>query len=200
MTAATLLLDPHLLQRRDLTVDDLTGLPEDLRYELIEGRLVLTPHAKPTHQLISKQVSDAIDEHCPDDFFSNIEQAILVGPQTELRPDVVVMSETAPETSPIPVGDVLLVVEVVSPSSEVIDRERKFKQYAEAGIPHYWIIDPLGERVTFTQFSLQVPGVYAQVLHTDRLVTVDRPWEVTLDLPALTRRRDRRRANARPHG
>ncbi|GIF10461.1 hypothetical protein [Actinoplanes teichomyceticus] len=30
----------HLLGRDDLTVDDIADLPEDLRYELIGGRLV----------------------------------------------------------------------------------------------------------------------------------------------------------------
>jgi hypothetical protein len=34
-------------------------------------------------------------------------------------------------------------------------------------------------------------GYYQQVRHTGELVTVDRPWEMTLDLPAWTRRRDR---------
>jgi hypothetical protein len=40
MTAVLLPVDRRLLERTDLTVDDLVDLPEDLRYELIEGRLV----------------------------------------------------------------------------------------------------------------------------------------------------------------
>ncbi|GAA0458171.1 hypothetical protein Ade02nite_07440 [Paractinoplanes deccanensis] len=55
MTASLRLADPRLLERRDLTVDDLVDLPEDLRYELIGGRLVLSTHAKTTHQLLSKR-------------------------------------------------------------------------------------------------------------------------------------------------
>ncbi len=197
MTAAILLPDPHLLERRDLTVEDVAGLPEDLRYELIDGRLVLTPHAKPTHQMISKNVGFAIDQHCPEEFVLNIEQAILVAPRTELRPDVVVLSEDAPDTSPVPAGDILIVVEVISPSSQRFDREDKLKLYSDAGIPFYWILDPLAERVTFTQFVLHEAGFYRQLRHTDDLVTIEEPWTITLDLPAWTRKRDRLRSARR---
>jgi Uma2 family endonuclease len=65
------------------------------------------------------------------------------------------------------------------------------------GIPSYWIIDPLAERVTFTQFCLGPDGVYQRRLRTDALVTVDQPWEITLDLPAWTGKRDRIRRVAR---
>jgi Uma2 family endonuclease len=115
MTAVLSLVDPHLLERRDLTVDDLADLPEDLRYELIDGRLVLTPHANLTHQLISKNVGFAIDQHCPEEFVVNIEQALLVEPHVELRPDVVILPESSPETL-IPAAAALLVVEVISKS------------------------------------------------------------------------------------
>ena len=61
MTAAPHLAETdavaHLLGRDDLTVDDIADLPEDLRYELIDGRLVLTPLAVPVHQLIGKRVA-----------------------------------------------------------------------------------------------------------------------------------------------
>ena len=34
-----------------------------------------------------------------------------------------------------------LCVEVISPSSGKIDRDAKFKQYAKAGVEHYWMVD-----------------------------------------------------------
>ena len=36
----------------------------------------------------------------------------------------------------------LLVVEVVSPGSTRTDHVLKRSEYADAGIPHYWIVDP----------------------------------------------------------
>ncbi|GAA3337906.1 Uma2 family endonuclease [Amorphoplanes nipponensis] len=186
-----------LLRRDDLTVDDIVELPEDLHYELIDGRLVLTPLALPLHQLLSMRVGSAIEEHCPDEFIINIEQAILIDGHNELRPDVVLIREEGAGCSPVLPGDVPLVVEVVSKSSKRHDRELKLTKYAEVGIPSYWIIDPLAERVTFTQYCLGSDGAYRSELQTAEVVTVDRPWEVTLDLPAWTRKRDRLREVAR---
>jgi len=33
-------------------------------------------------------------------------------------------------------------VEVLSPSTESVDRGRKMERYARAGVPHYWLLDP----------------------------------------------------------
>lgn len=41
-----------------------------------------------------------------------------------------------------------LVVEVVSPDGATRDVEEKPRDYAEAGIPEYWIVDPREERIT----------------------------------------------------
>jgi Uma2 family endonuclease len=196
-------LDPaelDLLRRDDLTVDDIVNLPEDLHYELIDGRLVLTPLALPIHQFLSMKVGNAIEDRCPDEFLINVEQAILMDRITELRPDVAVIREEGAGCSPVLPGDVPLVVEVISQSSKNKDRDFKKHMYAYAGIPSYWIVDPLAERVTFTQFCLGPERVYQARLQTDELVTVDQPWEVTLDLPAWTRRRDRLRQVARRDG
>ncbi|MCY1140301.1 Uma2 family endonuclease [Actinoplanes sp. Pm04-4] len=191
MTAVLSLVDPHLLERHDLTVDDLADLPEDLRYELIDGRLVLTPHALPLHQVIAMRTAVAIEEHCPEyEFVVNGEQAVAIGRRTELKPDVVLIRVEGANRSPVLPDDVPLVVEVISRSSKHDDRTSKMKKYAMAGISHYWIIDPLEERVTFTQYRLGADGNYHQQLHTDELVTVREPWEITLDLPGWTRRRD----------
>lgn len=35
-----------------------------------------------------------------------------------------------------------LCVEIISPTSETIDRKLKFKQYEKFGVAHYWIVDP----------------------------------------------------------
>ena len=53
-----------------------------------------------------------------------------------------------------------LCVEVLSPSSSTIDRRDKFKQYAKAGVAHYWILDP--QRKTIEAFEL-TDGNYKEV-------------------------------------
>lgn len=44
-------------------------------------------------------------------------------------------------------GGADLVVEIVSPDSSERDYEKKWKQYQEAGIPEYWIVDEIEKKV-----------------------------------------------------
>jgi Uma2 family endonuclease len=191
MTAVLPPVDSRLLDRTDLTVDDLVGLPEDLRYELIEGRLVLAPTGLPIHQFLEVRIANAIEENCPDQFLVNVEQAILRNRHNELRPDVMLIREEGADRSPVLPADVPMVVEIISESSRYSDRGEKAKWYAELQIPSYWLVDPLAERVTLTVLGLDPDGQYRPRFQTDGLVTVDEPWPITLDLPAWTERRDR---------
>jgi Uma2 family endonuclease len=193
MTAAPLTAHDaieHLIGRHDLTVDDVASLPEDLRYELVHGRLVLTPSPMPTHQNIGAQIWAALLINRPSFGHVSLDQSIMLDGHNQRDPDVMAFRE-AGNRSPVAATDVLLVVEVVSPSSRVTDREDKFKDYAYAGIPSYWIVDPSGDRVTFTQFVLEHGGSYRRVLTTDEPVTVNEPWVVDLDPPLWTQERNR---------
>lgn len=199
MTAVMLPVDPALLERDDLTVDDLVDLPEDLRYELIEGRLVLTPVGLPIHQFLEVRIANAIEENCPDQFLVNVEQALLKSERSEFRPDVMLIREEGADRSPVLPDDVSLIVEIVSPSSRFSDRQDKAKWYAQLQIPSYWIVDPLVEKMTVTVLRLGSDGQYRPRFQTDGLVTVDEPWPIALDLPTWTQKRDRLRRPGRPN-
>jgi Uma2 family endonuclease len=188
MTAALRLQDLNLPDKTDWTVDDVANLPEDLYYELIDGRLVLAPTPKPIHTEISVDVVCALRLNRPEDRRPLGEQSVMIDSRNEPRPDAVVVRNTpaALDRSPLMAADVSLVVEIVSPSSKTTDREVKKKLYAYAGIPAYWIIDTLAAHITLTQYLLGSDGVYRQRLHTAERVTLDDPWPVTLDLPAWT--------------
>lgn len=56
-------------------------------------------------------------------------------------PDLIVWSRTQADGVWLPVTDVLLVVEIVSPGSEGTDTVTKRSEYALAGIPQYWVIN-----------------------------------------------------------
>jgi Uma2 family endonuclease len=60
-------------------------------------------------------------------------------------------------------------------------------EYAEAGIPHYWLVD-LDKPVTLTPYTL-VDGNYEHVTGgTAGTVTIPRPVGITLTLDALITR------------
>lgn len=61
------------------------------------------------------------------------------------------------------VGAADLVVEVISPDSVSRDRHDKLHEYAEAGIPEYWVLDPREGRESVEVFLLGGNGRYAPV-------------------------------------
>ncbi|MBT5831683.1 MAG: Uma2 family endonuclease [Candidatus Latescibacteria bacterium] len=46
-----------------------------------------------------------------------------------------------------------LVIEIISPESIARDREIKFSEYEQAGIPEYWLIDPILKSAEFYQLE-----------------------------------------------
>ncbi|HWH01386.1 MAG TPA: Uma2 family endonuclease [Pilimelia sp.] len=185
MTAAL-----HLPERQEWTVDDLGELPKELNYELINGRLVL-PSATPLHQDTCIEVVLSLRASCPPEYLVSVDQSLEVDRRNEPRPDVVVIRVEHASRSPVPVRDALLAVEVLSPSSTFRDLHEKAGVYARAGIGTYWVIDALHDKMTLTEFRLEAGGGYRAGAHTDEVFTTEHPWPVTLDLPALTARRDR---------
>ncbi|MBI5302365.1 MAG: Uma2 family endonuclease [Chloroflexi bacterium] len=55
-------------------------------------------------------------------------------------------------------GPADLVVEIISPESIARDRGDKFVEYEQAGIPEYWLIDPIRRRAEF--YVLNATGMY----------------------------------------
>ena len=190
MTAALRLAAPDLIGRQDLTVDDVANLPEDLRYELVDGRLVLSPTPKPIHQSIGVDVAAAFKVNRPAGIVVSTDQSVMFDSHNERCPDVALIHQEGADFTPVLASDVLLAVEIISPSSQVIDRVDKMKVYADGGISIYWIIDLLAERVTLTEFLLSPDGDYRQQETTGDLVMMVRPWKVTVDLPSFTQERD----------
>ena len=83
------------------------------------------------------------------------------------------------------IGDqVQLAVEIVSPGSARVDRIMKVADYADAGIPNYWIVD-LDERVSLDAFRL-ADGRYEPVVQgaTGR-VHLEHPAMIEIDLDAV---------------
>lgn len=182
MTAA-----PSLPERQEWTVDDLGDLPKDLPYELINGRLIV-PSPTHLHQDLCVRILLALEVNCPPEYVVSIDLSMKINRRNEPRPDVVALRPRHVDRSPVPVEDAILAVEVISPDSTFRDMYDKARVYAHAGVATYWVIDPLRERMTLTEMVLGPKGEYEPAVHTDDVFTTERPWKVTIDLPALTAR------------
>jgi Uma2 family endonuclease len=74
-------------------------------------------------------------------------------------PDLTVWSGPQPRSVWLGLADLLLVVEIVSPGSAATDQGVKVREYAEAGIPRYWVVDRDAAQ-TVTMHVLGADGIY----------------------------------------
>ncbi|WP_203779943.1 Uma2 family endonuclease [Paractinoplanes rishiriensis] len=190
MTAALKL--PSLLdEKQDWTVDDLASLPPDLRYELIDGRLIV-PSPTGFPQILGVEIVLALRPSCPPGYAPAPDLSLSIDRRNEPRPDVVVIPERELHRSPVPVSNALLAVEFVSPSSHFRDMTAKAAAYATAGVRGYWVVNPaVPDGIVLTEFRMGADAGYDMVTSTNKVFETTEPYPVTLDLPALTRVRDR---------
>jgi Uma2 family endonuclease len=107
------------------------------------------------------------------------------GRQSYLIPDVVVMDRLAFQSGGdlLRAQDVLLAVEVLSPGNSRNDLVTKRAEYADGGIPHYWIVDP--EEQTLTVLTLDDGGedyIESAVVRPGQAWKTEEPFPFTLDL------------------
>jgi Uma2 family endonuclease len=135
-------------QRVVLTYKDYAALPADgRRYEIHDGELSVTPAPSPRHQRISSNLNDVLRQHVKtrglgEVFYAPID--CVLSETTIVQPDLVYLDRTrlAAISDRGIEGPPTLVVEILSPTTTLIDRSTKLQLYARHGIPYYWIVDP----------------------------------------------------------
>ena len=172
------------------TVDLLDALPDDgQRYEIIDGELFVTPEPSEVHQLVvgefllrlrsylrPSSVARAI--HSPAD--------VRRGDRTRNRvqPDVfaVRLRDGKRPSYPYTLGDLILAIEIASPSNPVYDYHVKRTLYLSSGVPEYWIVNT-DARLLSRWRSIKDPGEEfsrAIAWHPEGM-----PTALTIDLPTL---------------
>lgn len=133
---------------RSLTRTDLEAMPDDgHRYELLDGVLIVSPSPRPLHQRAIARLVGTLEPSCP----TALEVLpapvdVVIADDCVLIPDVVV-GRREDFTEQELVGAPVLAIEVLSPRTKHFDLHLKRAKYAEAGCPHYWIVDPDEPRV-----------------------------------------------------
>jgi Uma2 family endonuclease len=169
--------------------DALPSTEENRHWECVRGEIVVAPEPLIRHGRAMARLFSMLERALPTELLVALEtSAVLVEePLTIRNPDVAVLR---------PSGDAnrhwhtpehfLLVVEVLSPSSIGTDRRVKLAEYAVAGIPEYWIVDPVAPSLTC--FRLDAEGDYELVgEHTGVAHVPTCGTTVTVDVPALGR-------------
>lgn len=133
--------------------------------ELVDGRLEILPMPTLKHQRIVIWLLDAFRRAVADQpkavvLFAPLPARLFPG--TIREPDLLYI---APENAPGPDVDypshLDLALEIVSPGNDARQRDYEDKRadYARAGIPEYWIVDPQENQVTVLVLQ---NGTYAE--------------------------------------
>lgn len=133
---------------------DIAHLPEGTRVEVLDGQIVFAPSPTPAHQRIggglSRRIGGPFDEDGdPGGWWILQEVDVELGRHRLVQPDVAGWRRERvpgfPSDRPIRIVPDW-VCEILSPSNSSQDRVRKANLYLDAGVPYYWIADPM-ERV-----------------------------------------------------
>ncbi len=157
------------------TIADWLAEPEARRLELVDGDLIEKAAPDVRHSTgqfgLSNILGPAFHRRggggFPGGWWIHGEVDIVLG-ENGYRPDLVGWRRDRVPVMPTPRPVALRpdwICEVLSESNAPNDKIRKLRRYHQAGVPHYWIIDPAS--ATLNVFRLEVPG-YLNVLTAER--------------------------------
>jgi Uma2 family endonuclease len=136
-----------VVEKKKYTYEDYLKTPEDERYELIEGELLMTPSPIPRHQRISGKLEFELRKFVTENNLGEIFDApcdVYLDNENVVQPDILFISKErlniigekniqgAPD----------LVIEIISEDTAYRDLIQKKKLYARFGVKEYWIVIP----------------------------------------------------------
>lgn len=138
-----------MLADSNWTVDMLDALPDDgQRYEIIDGELFVTPSPNQPHQMVAGAIFAELRAYLrgsplaypmisPSDVYRG-ERG-----RNRVQPDVFVMRRADGKRAEFPFAmtDLLLAIEVQSPSNPRLDYQIKRDLYLREGVPEYWVVN-----------------------------------------------------------
>lgn len=163
-----------------LTRADLDALPDDgLRQELIDGSFVMTPAPGFAHQHVALTLYRLLSDAARGSglYVMAAPFDVVLGANV-VKPGIFVAPHAAFTERDLPTAP-LLVVEVRSPATGWLDQGRKRQLYADAGVAHYWLVDPLVPTIDLLRME---SGEYVQVARVagSEPVTITEPFPLAL--------------------
>ncbi|MGI6286130.1 Uma2 family endonuclease [Neomoorella humiferrea] len=155
--------------KNSYTYEDYARLPEGTPFQLIGGKLIMTPAPGTYHQIILMRLIEKLLF-----FLAGKDLGILFTAPVDVfleeketyQPDIIFIAKDRMhiiETTKIK-GAPDLVIEILSPSTGYYDLKKKARVYARCGVKEYWIVDPEDKSIEVFQ---QKEGNFVLVHHVE---------------------------------
>jgi Uma2 family endonuclease len=182
--------------RQPATYDDVLNAPPNKVAEIIEGELILSPRPAGPHSQAETVLIGELEPPFHRGRAGPGGWIILAEPELHLGKNVLVpdLAGWRRETmSTIPRSPAYFTIrpdwvcEVLSPSTERIDRGAKIALYAAAGVGQAWLINPLQHTLEVLRLSAETPGQWTSVrVFADEARMRAEPFDaIELELAAL---------------
>lgn len=185
---------PALHDRRQALYDAYCAVPEHQRAEIIDGTLYVLPRPAPRHANASSVLGGKLNgafqlgDGGPGGWWILDEPELQLAPLEPMAPDLAgwrtERMPTLPETAYFTLAPDW-VCEILSRSTENVDRTKKLPLYAAHGVPHVWLIDPIGKTLEVHALGDDHRWRDVRVHEGDARVRADPFAAIELDLAAL---------------
>jgi Uma2 family endonuclease len=134
-----------LAEKKRYTYKDYLKTPDDVRYELIEGDLIMVPSPATRHQRISRKLAFAIEKYVTENNLGEVFYApydVYLDDENVVQPDILFISkeriDIIGEKNVHGAPD--LIIEILSEATAYRDTIQKKKLYTRFGVKEYWIV------------------------------------------------------------
>ena len=168
-----------------LTYDDYVQFPDDgKRHEIIDGDHFVTPAPGTNHQRVSRLILFELMRQIEKKGLGEVYDAptdVQFSLTDVVQPDlIVVLTRKRKIVTPTKIKGVPdLVVEILSRSTEKVDRGLKRELYQRAGVPEFWLVDSADQSIE--QHVLEA-GTYRLVATEHKRISFRGLPGVTIDL------------------
>ncbi len=152
------------------TVKDYMSTPNDKRYQLLDGEMIVAPSPVTRHQDIVVRILLALNQFVHRHSLGRVWFApldVVLSDHDVAQPDILFVSNarSAIITEANIQGAPDLVVEILSPGTAEYDRGYKQALYGRHGVREYWLVDPDAETVdvlTLGEQGLETFATYSR--------------------------------------
>lgn len=136
-----------ITEEKKWTYEDYLELEDDKRYEIIGGRLLMTPSPEFNHQLISARLEFLLMKFVEEKGLGYVVHAptdIVLDRDNVVQPDILfILKENKGIIQKRGIfGPPDIVIEIVSPSSQYRDIYKKKGLYEKFRIKEFWLVNP----------------------------------------------------------